>query len=108
MAEELRIETKGELNYLPPKLNITKDEAKSFKDLRQDNNTVMFTIDKVVALVTERIISIKPWTFRWTVIDLQHLTPTNKHQHTRTIKVEEGLGNTTDPKILWAIQNIQK
>ena len=50
-AEELRAETKRVLKYVPPKSNITKDEANSLKNVRLDKDRVILTADKGVAMI---------------------------------------------------------
>ena len=47
MAEKCRAETDRVLKHkLHLKPNITKEEAKDLKELRQDKNSIMFTGDK--------------------------------------------------------------
>ena len=51
-AEELRVEIKNILKKTQPnKSNITKDEFRAIKELKQDEKRIILTVDKGVALV---------------------------------------------------------
>ena len=39
------------LKHMPPKPNITKEEAKVLKELKQDKDRVILTVDKGMALI---------------------------------------------------------
>ena len=60
-AEELRAETSHLLRYsfCPTKPNITMEEFKAIKELREDQSRVVLTADKWVAMV---IMDKKDWT----------------------------------------------
>ena len=72
MAEDLRVETNRIPECMSPKPNITEEEAKVLKELRQDKDRVILTVDKGMALVVlDKQDYIKPWTSWWigTLID---------------------------------------
>ena len=103
-AEELRGETKAILkNIRPPRPNISKREEKAIQELRKDQEKIILTTDKGVAMVvldkddyirkSEDLL--KQDTYRELVSD-----PTNKYKNKlinllKTIKSQGGINNST-------------
>ena len=103
-AEELRGETKAILkNIRPPRPNISKREEKAIQELRKDQEKIILTMDKGVAMVvldkddyirnSEDLL--KQDTYRELAAD-----PTNKYKNKlisllKTIKSQAGINNST-------------
>ena len=56
LSEQDTQELRAEINYLlkrakPPRYNITKEEKKALKELREDQDRMVLTVDKGVAMV---------------------------------------------------------
>ena len=103
-VEELRGEIKSILKkILPPKSNITKEEAKAIQELKKDTDRIILTTDKEVSMVVidkEEYIKKSEELLSQSSYKVLPSDPTTKHKNKpisllKTIKAEGGINDTT-------------